>query len=120
MGVLRLLGWGGGGDPIDGNGDGIKDGSTIQPNNISESRPQNIPLFPLLALDTSGPVVTSTDPINGTTEVPLDKVITATFNETVQSSTVNSSQLYTKNWQYHRSGISLIKLRRSGRHIYAL
>ncbi len=66
---------------IDGNGDDIKDGSPIQPNNISKSRPQNMPLYPLLELDTSGPVVTSTDPINGTTEVPLDKVITATFNE---------------------------------------
>ena len=84
---------------IDGNGDGIKDGSPIQPNNISKSQTAEYALFPLLALDTSGPVVTSTDPINGATEVPLDKVITATFNETVQSSTVNSSHLYTKNWQ---------------------
>ena len=52
------------------------------PNNISKSQPQNMPLFSILALDTAGPAVTSTNPINGTTEVPLDKVITATFNGT--------------------------------------
>ncbi len=37
------------------------------------------------------PLVVTTDPINGATDVPVNKIITATFNKAMNASTINST-----------------------------
>jgi len=43
------------------------------------------------------PEVIITDPLNGATNVPTNKVITATFNEVMESSTINENTFFVKN-----------------------
>lgn len=43
------------------------------------------------------PEVITTDPVNGATNVLTNKVITATFNETMEPSTINESTFFVKN-----------------------
>ncbi|HLW10190.1 MAG TPA: Ig-like domain-containing protein [Fermentimonas sp.] len=43
------------------------------------------------------PEVITTDPVNGATNVLTNKVITATFNEIMESETINESTFYVKN-----------------------
>lgn len=42
------------------------------------------------------PIVVSTDPVNGATNVSTSKIITATFNEEMDPSTINASTFYLK------------------------
>ncbi|MHB9055942.1 MAG: Ig-like domain-containing protein [Paludibacteraceae bacterium] len=43
------------------------------------------------------PEVITTNPLNGATNVVTNKIVTATFNETMQPSTINESTFYVKN-----------------------
>lgn len=48
-------------------------------------------------LDAIRPTVISTDPTNGTLNVPVNKVITATFSENMDSSSINNTTFLVKN-----------------------
>lgn len=42
------------------------------------------PIPDSIILDTTAPTITNTDPVNGATNVPVNKIITITFNENIQ------------------------------------
>jgi len=78
----------------DGKGHGY-----LQPFTGDPGDPDSIrePLLYVAKTDASLPTVTSATPASGATNVPVTSVITATFSEVVQGSTVNPSTFLLKN-----------------------
>ena len=58
---------------------------------LTDKEGSHVVLVLFLISDASAPFVTSTNPANGATGVPINRPITATFNKTMNSATINSS-----------------------------